>query len=301
MSSNASNNHGPLLITGASGHFGRKALETVLAAGIAPASIIATTRKPESLAEVARLGVQVRKADFDDAASLVAAFKGAKRALLISTDALDRPGRRLEQHTRAIAALAEAGVEHVVYTSLTNPHAGSPISIAPDHRLTEAALAASKLGWTVLRNNLYSDLFLAALGGAIASGKLVDARGDGAVGFVTRDDTARTAAAALIGDYPNERRANLEVTGPELLTSAQVAAIVSEIVGRPIVHVSVPVEALVQGLVGHGLPEPVAQLLASFDTAIARGELAIVSGTVATLTGRAPESLASFLRANLKA
>jgi uncharacterized protein YbjT (DUF2867 family) len=82
----------------------------------------------------------VRAATFDDESSLVAAFRGAERLLLVSTDALDTPGKRLAQHRAAIRAAEAVGVRHVVYTSLTNPYPGSPIGIAEDHRLTEAAL-----------------------------------------------------------------------------------------------------------------------------------------------------------------
>jgi NAD(P)H dehydrogenase (quinone) len=86
--------------------------------------IIATTRKPEALDDLAAQGVQVRRADFEDPASLVAAFSGAQRLLLISTDAVDRPGRRLAQHQAAVAAAVQAGVQHMVYTSMPRPEPG---------------------------------------------------------------------------------------------------------------------------------------------------------------------------------
>ncbi|WP_274010367.1 NmrA family NAD(P)-binding protein, partial [Escherichia coli] len=71
--------------------------------------------------DLAAQGVQVRAADFDDPQSLPAAFAGVGRMLLISTDRLDRPGYRAEQHGRAIAAAEQAGVGHVVYTSMPKP------------------------------------------------------------------------------------------------------------------------------------------------------------------------------------
>jgi len=284
----------PFLVTGASGQLGRRVVELLLAQDLGP--IIATTRTPDALKELAARGVEVRRADFEDEASLVQAFRGAGRALLVSTDALDRPGKRLAQHQRAIRALEAAGVKHVVYTSLPNP-AGSVISIAPDHAGTEAALAASRLDFTILRNNLYADLLFMSLPQAIASGQLVDARGDGAVAYVTREDCAR-AAAAVLADRSSSGRRTLDVTGPAALTSDELAALASEVVGRKIVHVSVPGDALVRGLVEHGLPQPVAELLASFDAGIARGELATATDTVQRLTGRAPSSLRDFLVEN---
>ena len=144
------------LVTGASGHLGQLVITNLLEIHKIPASkIIATTRKPETLAALKAKGVDVRAADFDDTANLVKAFKGATRLLLISTDAMDRPGHRLEQHKNAIAAAEKAGVEHVLYTSLPKPDT-SAILFAPDHVGTEKALADSGLqGGTGLRNNWY--------------------------------------------------------------------------------------------------------------------------------------------------
>lgn len=281
----------PLLVTGASGHLGRRVLDLLLERGTGP--VIATTRTPAQLAAYAARGVDVRRADFDDDASLASAFAGARRALLISTDALDVPGRRIAQHRRAIAAFARAGVEHVVYTSLPHP-LDTPALVAPDHAATEAALADSTLDFTVLRNNLYTDYLLHGLPGAVAAGALIDAKGTGAVAYVTRDDCARAAAGALAAS--SRGRTTVDVTGPEAITADQLAAIVSEITGKPVAHTSVPVPALIEGMVGHGLPRPIAELLASFDAATTLGHYREVAPTVERLSGTKPTSVAAYLR-----
>ena len=102
-----------LLVTGAAGHLGRRVLEILLDVPGAR-TLIATTRQPAKLADLAARGVDVRAADFDDEAGLAAAFAGAGRALLISTDAVDAPGRRAAQHAAAIRALAAVGVQHEI-------------------------------------------------------------------------------------------------------------------------------------------------------------------------------------------
>jgi NAD(P)H dehydrogenase (quinone) len=281
-----------LLVTGASGHLGRRVIELLLEQGAGP--IVATTRSPAKLDAFTARGVEVRGADFDDEAGLARAFRGVERALLISTDAIDRPGRRLTQHQRAVRALAAAGVKHVVYTSLPNP-VGSLVKIAGDHAGTEAALAESGLDYTILRNNLYTDYLLAGLPDALASGQWVDARGNGATAYVTREDCARAAAAALIDRNTSGRR-TVDVTGPEALTSGQIAAIISELAGRTMAHVSVAKDTLIGGMIEHGLPAPIAELYASFHASAARGELSAVTDTVTRLTGRPPQSVRDFLR-----
>lgn len=281
-----------LLVTGASGHLGRRVVELLLerSPGV---KLIATTRNPASLADVAGR-VDVRRADFEDAGSLPAAFAGATRALLISTDAVDRPGRRVAQHRAALAALAAAGVRHVVYTSIPNPE-GSPALVAPDHHATEVALADSPLDFTVLRNNLYTDYLLQAVTGAIASGQLVDAKGSAAVAYVTRDDCARAAAGALAGTHTG--RTTVDVTGPAAITADELAAIVSELAGKNVRHVSVPPPALRDGLIAHGVPALFADLLVSFDAATVRGDYAQTSSAVADFGGAPAVSVRDFLRA----
>src|SRR5882672_414634 len=147
-----------LLVTGASGQLGRRVVELLLEAKPGR-PIIALSRQPRKLDDLARLGVEVRAADFDDPASLPTAFRGVGRALLVSTDAV---GRRIAQHRAAIDAAARVGVAHLVYTSMPNPGPENEALVARDHRETEAALVASPLGFTILRNNLYIDLSLSA-------------------------------------------------------------------------------------------------------------------------------------------
>lgn len=277
-----------LLVTGASGQLGRRVIELLLAGGAR--HIIATTRSPEKLTDLAANGVDVRPADFDDDASLEAAFAGADRLLLISTDALDR---RTAQQQRAVAAAQRAGVKHVVYTSLSRSGPGVSDGLLGSHVATEEALEASTLDWTVLRNNLYTDMFLQSMPRAIASGQLVAAAGQGGAAYVTREDCARAAAAVLLSDTSG--RTTYDISGPASITHEQLARIVTDITGTQVVYVPVELETIVGGMVAAGLPEPVARIYASFDDGIAQGSLATVSSAVADLTGQGPQSVHDFL------
>jgi NAD(P)H dehydrogenase (quinone) len=288
------------LVTGASGHLGQLVISNLLETHKIPASkIIATTRKPETLAALKAKGVDVRAADFDDTANLVKAFKGATRLLLISTDAMDRPGHRLEQHKNAIAAAEKAGVEHVLYTSMPKPET-SAVLFAPDHVGTEKALAASGLeGWTVLRNNWYFENLFYSLPSAIKSGTWYTAAGEGKIAHIAREDLARAAAAALASDKGGKNTYTL--TGAQEYTTGEIAKLVSDAVGKPIAVVQVPLEGLVQGMVGAGFPEPVARVFGSFDTNVNQGGLSGVTGDYRKLTSNDNTPFTSWLAKNKQA
>ncbi|PYT34885.1 MAG: NAD(P)-dependent oxidoreductase [Acidobacteria bacterium] len=278
-----------LLVTGASGRLGRRVVE--LLADSRADRLVATTRNPDRLADLAKRGVIVRRADFDDPKSLQAAFAGADRLLLVSTDAIDAPGRRIEQHRAAIDAARAVGAGHVIYTSFAEPD--PRFMVAADHWATERALAASGLGWTALRHNLYTEYLAQVLPEAIASGRLVAAAGEGGAAFVTREDCARAAAAALSSTDTGDRV--LEIAGPAIVTVRDVARLASELAGRPVSYVPVEPAALKAGLVAAGLRGHVADVLVSMHVAMAQGKFRAATSAVADLTGRVPMSVAAFL------
>ena len=199
-----------LLVTGAAGNLGRQVVERLLEAKAGP--IIATTRAPEKLADLAKRGVEVRQADFSQPQSLTRAFSGAERLLLISTGDLFPEGLRLSQHRAAVQAAIDAGVKHVVYTSGPAPHPTPTGSLIADHYWTEQALAGSPLEWTILRHHIYTDFLVGTLATALKHGVLTASAGDGGNNYVTRADCARTDAAALAADFSGRRI--LDVTGP---------------------------------------------------------------------------------------
>lgn len=279
-----------LLVTGASGHLGRRAVELLLEAKAG--KVIATTRTPEKLADLAARGAEVRSANFDDPASLASAFKGAERMLFVSTDALHAPGVRIKQHRNAVAAAVQAGMEHVVYTSSVGPHPTPQSSLLDDHFWTEHALAATNLNWTILRENLYADTLLMMLPRAITTGQMFTAAGIGGRSYVTREDCARACAGALVSATG---RQVLDITGPAAVTQAELAAIASELSGRSVAQVNVDPKALREGMLHAGLPPFIADALIAFDMAAAEGRHAVVTSTVKDFAGKAPTSVRDFL------
>ncbi|MBZ9743295.1 MULTISPECIES: SDR family oxidoreductase [unclassified Mesorhizobium] len=286
-----------LLVTGASGQLGRSVINHLLDTFEIPAArIIATTRTPANLADLSARGVTVRQADFDDRASLAKAFAEADRALIISTNELAIQGKRREQQLAAVAAAREAGVGHLLYTSLPNTEPGSAVLFAPDHYDTEQAIKASGIPYTIFRNGWYDENLFMAMPQILASGHWYTSAGDGAISYGARDDYAAAIAAGLASDASESKTYTL--TGPKAYTSAEVAALVTEVTGKPIQVVQLSDEALTEGMKAAGLPEPIARLLVSFDAATRAGDLGMVTDSVATLSGRKSTPLKQFLEAN---
>jgi NAD(P)H dehydrogenase (quinone) len=283
------------LVTGASGQLGQRVVHHLLeTSGVAAGDIIAASRKPEQLVELTAKGVLVRRVDFDDAASMEAAFAEAEKVLIISTDTLDRPGHRLVQHRAAVAAAEKAGVRHLLYTSMPEP-VNSALLFAPDHEGTEAAIEASSVpAWTILRNNWYFENVMMSAGPALASGHWYSAAGDGKVAHIARDDIGRAIAAALVA--ADKEKTVYTLTGSSSYSHREMASLISAAAGKEITVIDVPVEGLVQGMVGAGLPEPVARVFASIDTMVGNGGLAGITGDFKTLTGTEPQSFESWVK-----
>ncbi|MBB4234320.1 SDR family oxidoreductase [Rhizobium esperanzae] len=285
-----------ILVTGAAGQLGQRVIHHLIETyKVAPGRIVAATRSPEKLSALADKGVVTRKADFDDAAGLEKAFAGVDRLLIISTDALDTPGKRLVQHKAAVAAAAKAGVKHIAYTSMPAPD-DSLVVFAPDHLGSENAVKASGVAYTIFRNAWYHDNYLHAMPHNLQGGKWYTATGDGKIATIARDDCAMAIAAALASGASESTTYTL--TGTELLTNRQVAAAVSEASGKPLDVVDVTDEQLGQGIRGAGLPGFIADMLVSADANTRAGKFAIVTGDFAKLTGRQPQPLKDFFVAH---
>lgn len=275
---------GRVAVTGASGQLGRGVVEH-LVPRVGAERVLALSRTPVSL------GVETRRADFDDPEGMVTALDGVDRLLIVS---LPRIGQRQAQHRNAVTAAARAGVGHVFYTSVTAvDEPGNPAPVVPDHAATEAALAASGLPYTALRNGIYAETVLLAVRPAVAAGVYATNGGDGATSYVTRDDIAATTAAVL-ADPADPGRA-VEVTGAEAVTGADVAAILTGLTDRDVRFQPLTDEIIEAGMTRAGLPPEAVAMALGFGRAARGGYLGRTSDTVARHLGRAPTSLAEFL------
>jgi NAD(P)H dehydrogenase (quinone) len=282
------------VITGATGHLGRLVTEDLLRRGVPAGDITATGRDITKAKDLADHGVRVLAIDYDDPASLDAAFRGADRILLISAS---EPGRRARQHENAIDAADRAGAGLLAYTSIAN--AGTTtMRLAAEHQATEAALRASGLSYVLLRNSWYVESYTAQVPAILQRGSLAGSAGDGRVSAATRADYAAAAAAVLTGDGHAGRA--YELGGDEAFTLAELAAEIGAQAGQPVSYLDLPEDEYARLLTSAGLPEVAAVTLADADRGLARGDLFVDSGHLRQLIGRPTTTLREAVAAALR-
>lgn len=282
-----------IAVTGASGQLGRLVMEGLLAR-VPADNIVAAVRSPAKVADLAARGVVVRTADYATPETLDAALAGVDRLLLISSSEV---GARVPQHRNVIEAAKRAGVGLVVYTS--SLHADTtPLGLGAEHRETEALLRASGLPHVLLRNGWYTENYLASLPGALQQGAFVGSAGDGRIASAARADYAAAAVAVLTGEGHTGKV--YELAGDTSYTLAELAAEVSRQTGRQIGYTNLPQAEFRAVLVGAGLPEPIAGLLADSDAGAARGGLFDDGHQLSALIGRPTTPLATLVEGALK-
>jgi NAD(P)H dehydrogenase (quinone) len=254
------------LITGATGNLGSLIVRHTLTR--LPADELAVSvRDPERAGD---LGVEVRRGDFDG--PLADTFAGVDRLLIVSVDGSDEI--RVRRHRAAVRAAADAGVRHIVYTSVVDADT-SPLGLAEVHAATEEAIRATGIPFTFLRNGMYHENFLPH-----GPGPIVTAAGDGRIASASREDLA--VAAAVVLSTPGHENAVYELTGPRAWSFDELA----ELVGTT--HQRVSPEERVAGLKAHGLPDFVAELLTDIEVNIGRGALTEVHPDLEKLINRTP-------------
>ncbi|TNM48321.1 SDR family oxidoreductase [Nocardioides albidus] len=278
-----------LVVTGATGHLGRLVVAALLERGVPAAEVVALGRDEARLAELDALGVTTRRVDYADADALSDALAGADRVLLISGSEV---GQRLAQHENVIAAARAAGVGLLAYTSIANADTSTMI-LAAEHRATEEAVVASGLPHTFLRNSWYTENYTGQLATYAEHGTVLGAAGDGRVSAATRADYAEAAAAALLLDQPRR----VYELGGAAFSLKELATTVGDVLGKDVTYTDLPADELTRVLVGAGLPEGYAAVLADADLGLGRGDLHVEPTDLEALLGRPATSLADAVRA----
>ncbi|HSI19299.1 MAG TPA: NAD(P)H-binding protein [Sphingomonas sp.] len=290
-----------IVISGASGDLGRK-ITAILLERIAPGDLTLVSRSPGKLEGRARQGCRVLRGDYNDSTALDAAYAGNDTLMLISGLSVTK---RIPEHRNAIAAAKKAGIKHIVYTSVAGIHPRNPTLSAGDHIVTEQDLRQSGMGFTVLRNATYAEIFpTLAAAPVLKTGKWIQAAGEGRLAPVSKEDIARSAAACLLNPDFHDG-AVYEISGPELLSFRDIAAMASEAYGVPIDYVPVTPEERLAAFDAMGVPRhysenmdahPDAHMWASdemvsADIAFGQNYHAICTGHVEFITGKKAKSM----------
>ncbi|MDP2547693.1 SDR family oxidoreductase [Oceanobacter sp. 4_MG-2023] len=282
-----------IVVTGASGQLGRLVIDALLQT-LPAAEIVAAVRNPEKVADLAALGVVVKAADYSQPAALTAAFEGADKVLLISSSEV---GQRFPQHQNVIAAAQAAGVGLLAYTSILHA-AESPLPLALEHQQTEQALAESNVPYVLLRNGWYTENYTASVPTALEHGAVFGCAGEGRIASAARADYA-AAAAAVLTSAASQAGKVYELAGDDAYTLTALASEIATQTGKTIVYQNMPEADYAAALMGAGLPDYIATLLAESDTGASKGGLFDDSKTLSQLIGRPTTPLAEMVKVAL--
>ncbi|EMD0828673.1 SDR family oxidoreductase [Morganella morganii] len=278
-----------IAITGATGLLGQHVIENLLQ--IVPAGqIVAIVRNPAKGASLSRKGISVRKADYNDEASLIRALQGVEKLLLISSSEI---GQRVTQHRNVINAAKSANVKFIAYTSLLHADT-SPLSLHTEHVETEKMLADSGILYTLLRNGWYTENYLASVPAALEHGVFIGAAGDGKIASAARADYASVAARVISED--GHAGKVYELAGDEAWTLSRLAKELTEQSGKNVVYQNLSQADFVAALKNAGLPDELSEMLADSDIGASEGGLFDDSHTLSKLIGRPTTTLTESIK-----
>jgi len=274
-----------ILVTGASGNNGIELIKRLSSIG---APVRAMVRKRVDSANGKLPGVEFVTADFDEPSSICRALDGVERAFLVTNST----ERAEAQQLSFVRTARTAGLSHVVYVSQLHAAVNSPVRFLRYHAVVEDAISSSGMAFTNLRPNLYMQGLLGFRSSILSEGCFFAPAGNARVSIVDVRDIAAVAAAALTeGGHEGK---TYDITGPEALTHAEMAAKLSEALGREIMFVDVPESAMRDMLLGFGIPAWQAEGLVEDYAHYRRGEASAVSSSVREVTRRSPHSFAAF-------
>ncbi|AKU92465.1 SDR family oxidoreductase [Vulgatibacter incomptus] len=275
-----------ILISGATGNVGSELAKALVRKGV---PFRAMVRGDEGSCSLRSLpGVEVVSGDFDDSESMARALRGVERAFLLSPSTERAEARQLA----FVEAAKRSGVLHVVKLSQWAADAASPVRFLRYHAAVEAALRASGMAFTVLRPNLFMQGLLGFRRSIASEGRFFAAAGDARISLIDVRDIAALAAEVLTG--AGHEGKIYQLTGPEAMTHAEIAAQLSTALGRAITFVDVPSEAMRGALAGAGIPPWQVDGLIEDYAHYRRDEAREVTATVQAVTGHPSRAFSTF-------
>jgi NAD(P)H dehydrogenase (quinone) len=274
-----------LAVTGSTGWLGGLVARDLAARGVGQRLVVRDLRRAPDLP-----GADPVQAAYGDGSAAEAALSGVETLFMVSASENED---RLREHRTFVDAAAAAGVRHVVYVSFFGASPDATFTLARDHAATEQHLRESGMDWTFLRDNLYLEFMDHMVGD---DGVIRGPAGEGRAAVVSHADIARVATTVLL-DPAAHTGATYSLTGPEALTFAQMAEVVSDVTGREVSFHDETVEEAYASRAVYGAPDWQVDAWVSTYTAVAAGELDGATDDVERLTGRRPMSLREYLEA----
>ncbi len=283
-----------ILVTGATGKLGHHVIQALLTK-VPPSEIVAVIRDLGKAADLAEFGVQIRQADYSRPETLDTAFAAGDKLLLISSNDL---AQRIPQQQAVVDAARRAGIRLLAYTSILRADTSS-LSLARDHKATEAYIRGSGIPFVFLRNGWYLENHTESLASALEHGAILGAAGEGRFSSAARKDYAAAAAAVLATD--GHANHVYELAGDSSFTLAELAAEVAQQAHKPVVYRNLAEPQYEAALTGFGLPASLSTMLAECDAGASQGELESSSKDLHTLIGRPTTTLSEAVAFALKA
>ncbi|MGI4756255.1 MAG: SDR family oxidoreductase [Janthinobacterium lividum] len=279
-----------ILVTGATGNLGSKTMEYLLE--IVPASdLVALARDPEKAAQGMAKGVEVRRGDYADYASLLQAFRGVEKVMMISTHAFTD---RETEHANVIRAAKETGVKHLVHNPvIQKPGTGFDlVRVTASDRYTVDLLKQSGLNYTILAQPPFLESFEFILGANVATTGVRVPVGDGKVGAAFRDDLAEAQAVVLTS--PGHENKSYNLTGGPAVSFAEIAEILTAVHGKQIDYTPLSDAEYLREKVAAGLPQPVAEFALGWAKGVVTGQWDVETGDLERLIGHKPLTASEF-------
>jgi uncharacterized protein YbjT (DUF2867 family) len=281
----------PIVVTGATGTVGSRVVEQLAAAG---ATVRAAMRDPGKIAP--REGVETVAFDLADSESVAPAIQGVDHLFLLTAFVPDM----VDMTKTVVVAAREAGVEHIVRLSVLGAGPEASITLARWHTEAEQYLEQSGVGFTHLRPNSFMQNYITFCAQTIKSQDTVFLpHGSGKMSVVDAEDVAAVAVKALL--EPGHMGQSYDLTGPAALDNSEVAATLSEVLGRTIHYMDIPDMMVEVGLKSMGTPDVIIGALGELSATNRDSRLAGVHDDVGRLLGRPPRSFGEFARANAEA
>ena len=286
-----------ILITGATGNFGSKAIKHLLNKGVAAKDIAALVRDGEDAKLLIDKGINVRMGDYADIDSMTKAFAGVDKMLLISSNDRGAVENRTKHHINAITAAKEANVKHIAYTSFVRKPGHEDSAIADfenSHVESEKFLKESGIHYTILQNGIYQEMILAFVSEKVAeTGTILFPAAEGKASWVLREELAEAAINVLTSEGHENKTYNL--TNNTSVGFEEIAKYISEALGKEVSYKSPDVERFKAIMEKAGVPDMYIGMFVMWGTAVAEGMMDVEDITLESLLGRKPASVKQFI------